>query len=78
MPCKVRCCREFLHIIADCFVVDYAITNHLTPFISMQNHYNLIYREEEREMLPTLKVRLDVKIVLALLLFFSSPHSTCT
>ena len=22
----------------------------------MQNHYNLIYREEEREMLPTLKV----------------------
>jgi len=24
----------------------------MTPFISMQNHYNLIYREEEREMLP--------------------------
>lgn len=24
----------------------------LTPFISMQNHYNLLYREEEREMLP--------------------------
>src|SRR5258708_28718211 len=23
----------------------------------MQNHYNLIYREEEREMMPTLKVR---------------------
>jgi 1-deoxyxylulose-5-phosphate synthase len=23
-----------------------------TPFISMQNHYNLIYREEEREMNP--------------------------
>ena len=22
----------------------------------MQNHYNLIYREEEREMMPTLKV----------------------
>ena len=22
----------------------------------MQNHYNLIYREEEREMIPTLKV----------------------
>ncbi|KIK98252.1 hypothetical protein PAXRUDRAFT_824044 [Paxillus rubicundulus Ve08.2h10] len=35
---------------------NYAITNHLTPFISMQNHYNLIYREEEREMLPTLKM----------------------
>lgn len=23
-----------------------------TPFISMQNHYNLLYREEEREMIP--------------------------
>jgi aryl-alcohol dehydrogenase-like predicted oxidoreductase len=23
-----------------------------TPFVSMQNHYNLIYREEEREMFP--------------------------
>jgi len=34
---------------------NYAINNNLTPFISMQNHYNLIYREEEREMFPTLK-----------------------
>ncbi|TFY79092.1 hypothetical protein EWM64_g4920 [Hericium alpestre] len=33
----------------------YAITHNLTPFISMQNHYNLLYREEEREMIPTLK-----------------------
>lgn len=24
----------------------------LAPFVSMQNHYNLVYREEEREMLP--------------------------
>jgi len=23
-----------------------------TPFVSMQNHYNLLYREEEREMMP--------------------------
>ena len=36
--------------------LDYAITHKLTPFISMQNHYNLCYREEEREMFPTLKV----------------------
>lgn len=36
---------------------DYAISNNLTPFISMQNQYSLIYREEEREMIPTLKVR---------------------
>lgn len=26
--------------------------NNLTPFVSMQNHYNLVYREEEREMIP--------------------------
>lgn len=41
--------------------VDYAIKNNLTPFISMQNHYNLIYREEEREMFPTLKVCSDAR-----------------
>ena len=35
---------------------DYAITHNLTPFISMQNNYSLMYREEEREMFPTLKV----------------------
>ncbi|MFV8846109.1 aldo/keto reductase [Serratia fonticola] len=29
-----------------------ARNNGWTPFISMQNHYNLINREEEREMLP--------------------------
>ena len=38
------------------FPIDYAITNKLTPFISMQNHHSLLYREEEREMFPTLKV----------------------
>jgi len=35
---------------------NYAIQNKLTPFISMQNHYSMIYREEEREMFPTLKM----------------------
>jgi len=29
-----------------------AILNHWTPFVSMQNLYNLVYREEEREMIP--------------------------
>ncbi|MDA8057299.1 MAG: aldo/keto reductase [Actinomycetota bacterium] len=29
-----------------------ATTNHWTRFVSMQPHYNLVYREEEREMLP--------------------------
>lgn len=40
---------------------DYAIQNKLTPFISMQNHYSLAYKEEEREMFPTLKVSTDLK-----------------
>jgi aryl-alcohol dehydrogenase-like predicted oxidoreductase len=35
--------------------------NNLTKFISMQNHYNLIYREEEREMIP---LCIDQKIAL--------------
>ncbi|KAI0648554.1 aryl-alcohol dehydrogenase [Trametes meyenii] len=35
---------------------NYAISHNLTPFISMQNQYSLVYREEEREMLPTLKL----------------------
>ncbi|KAF8607704.1 Aldo/keto reductase [Ceratobasidium sp. AG-I] len=34
---------------------NYAINNNLTPFISMQNHHSLVYREEEREMFPTLQ-----------------------
>jgi 1-deoxyxylulose-5-phosphate synthase len=29
-----------------------AKANGWTPFVSMQNHYNLLYREEEREMIP--------------------------
>ncbi|TFY57889.1 hypothetical protein EVJ58_g6748 [Rhodofomes roseus] len=35
---------------------NYAVSNNLTPFISMQNQYSLVYREEEREMFPTLKL----------------------
>ncbi|QRW21023.1 aldo/keto reductase family protein [Rhizoctonia solani] len=35
---------------------NYAINNKLTPFISMQSQYNLIYRKQEREMIPTLKM----------------------
>ncbi|KAI0328027.1 Aldo/keto reductase [Cubamyces sp. BRFM 1775] len=35
---------------------NYAVKHNLTPFISMQNHYSLAYREEEREMFPTLKM----------------------
>jgi aryl-alcohol dehydrogenase (NADP+) len=32
-----------------------ARANRWMPFVSMQNHYNLIYREEEREMIPLCK-----------------------
>lgn len=32
-----------------------AADNGWTPFVSMQNHYNLAYREEEREMIPLCK-----------------------
>lgn len=44
--------------IANCFAWQVAEANALaaregfTPFISVQNHYNLIYREDERELLP--------------------------
>ncbi|GAA2095242.1 aldo/keto reductase [Actinomadura alba] len=31
---------------------DAALANGWTRFVSMQNHYNLVYREEEREMMP--------------------------
>lgn len=32
-----------------------ARANGWTPFVSMQNHYNLLYREDEREMIPICK-----------------------
>lgn len=35
--------------------------NGWTKFVSMQNHYNLIYREEEREMIPLCK---DMKVAI--------------
>src|ERR1700722_15447013 len=53
--CKVRPLLSF-KLVLNYHHADYAITNKLTPFISMQNHYSLVYREEEREMFPTLKV----------------------
>jgi hypothetical protein len=56
MQCKVSLHRRSLHFRIMMAFLDYAINNKLTPFISMQNHYNLVYREEEREMFPTLKV----------------------
>lgn len=32
-----------------------ASENGWTPFVSMQNHYNLLYREDERELIPLCK-----------------------
>ena len=31
--------------------------NGWTPFVSMQNHYNLLYREDERELIPIARSR---------------------
>ncbi|KAJ0331993.1 hypothetical protein COL922a_011605 [Colletotrichum nupharicola] len=36
-------------------VPHYALNNNLTPFVNCQNLYSLLYREEEREMMPLLK-----------------------
>jgi aryl-alcohol dehydrogenase (NADP+) len=40
-------------------MLHFQTTNHLSGFVTMQNHYNLVYREEEREMIP---LCLDQKI----------------
>uniref|UniRef100_A0A8H7XNR5 NADP-dependent oxidoreductase domain-containing protein n=1 Tax=Psilocybe cubensis TaxID=181762 RepID=A0A8H7XNR5_PSICU len=47
---------DYVDVLQYAAILDYAINNKLTPFISMQNHYSLLYREEEREMFPTLKL----------------------
>ena len=33
-------------------MLEFQTANGLARFVSMQNHYNLVYREEEREMMP--------------------------
>jgi len=40
-------------------MLQFQSTNGLARFVTMQNHYNLVYREEEREMIP---LCLDQKI----------------
>ena len=57
-------------------LADYAITHNLTPFISMQNHYSLIYREEEREMFPTLEVCLVADPVVSSIVLTILSHSS--
>ena len=50
-----------------------------TPFVTMQNHYNLLYREEEREMIPYCAdqgVGVSVFSPLARGLLTSDPNST--
>ena len=50
--------------------------NGWTKFVSMQNHYNLIYREEEREMIKFCKETgvglIPVKVALISLIFVLS------
>ena len=57
-------------------MVDYAISHGLTPFVSMQNNYSLVYREEEREMFPTLKVQSSRSSASSLLLIGVCRHTT--
>jgi aryl-alcohol dehydrogenase (NADP+) len=33
-------------------MLNFQKSNNLARFVTMQNHYNLVYREEEREMIP--------------------------
>ncbi|KAL4791479.1 Aldo/keto reductase [Aspergillus venezuelensis] len=49
--------EETMQALHDVFhaMQNYAISNKLTRFIVCQNFYNLLYREEEREMMPLLK-----------------------
>ncbi|KAG5351638.1 hypothetical protein C0989_005484 [Termitomyces sp. Mn162] len=47
---------EYIDVLQFHQMQNYAITHNLTPFISMQNHHSILYREEEREMFPTLKL----------------------
>ncbi|KAK0450302.1 aryl-alcohol dehydrogenase [Desarmillaria tabescens] len=34
---------------------NYALVHHLTPFIAVETDYNILYREDENELFPTLK-----------------------
>ncbi len=42
-------------------MLNFSAQNGLARFVTMQNHYNLVYREEEREMIP---LCLDEKVAL--------------
>jgi aryl-alcohol dehydrogenase-like predicted oxidoreductase len=57
VPSDAKQVSNHLHLLHLANLIkDYAINNNLTPFISMQNYHSLLYREEEREMLPVCKV----------------------
>ncbi|KAK0476258.1 Aldo/keto reductase [Armillaria luteobubalina] len=42
---------------------NHAVKNDLTPFISMQNDYNILYHQDEHKMVPTLKVLSNVSFL---------------
>ncbi|PBK90750.1 aryl-alcohol dehydrogenase [Armillaria gallica] len=44
-------CRAWQFLIMQ----NYALNHHLTPFVAVQNDYNLLYREDEHELFPALK-----------------------
>ncbi|PBK71239.1 aryl-alcohol dehydrogenase [Armillaria solidipes] len=44
-------CRAWQFLIMQ----SYALNHHLTPFVAVENDYNLLYREDEHELFPALK-----------------------
>ncbi|KAK0495475.1 aryl-alcohol dehydrogenase [Armillaria luteobubalina] len=44
-------CRAWQFLIMQ----NYALNHRLTPFVTVENDYNLLYREDENELFPTLK-----------------------
>ncbi|KAK0505266.1 hypothetical protein EDD18DRAFT_330284 [Armillaria luteobubalina] len=49
-----NCCAWQFHVMQN-----HAINNDLTPFMSMQNDYNILYHEDKHEIKPTLNVRIN-------------------
>ncbi|KAK0199989.1 aryl-alcohol dehydrogenase [Desarmillaria ectypa] len=47
----ISTCRAWQFLVMQ----NYALNNHLTPFIAVENDYNLLYREDENELFPALK-----------------------
>ncbi|KAK0443546.1 aryl-alcohol dehydrogenase [Armillaria borealis] len=50
--CRAWQCTSVLSLT---LMLCYALNHHLTPFVAVENDYNLLYREDENELFPALK-----------------------